>query len=60
MEQGRHQETIKELRRHERRLKELSQQAEDARKNEIRLQELSETLQSKLKIYKHQVEEAGM
>ncbi|CAF1345312.1 unnamed protein product [Rotaria magnacalcarata] len=58
LEQSRHQETLKELRKNDRRLKELSQQVEDSHKNQIRLQELNETLQSKVIIYKHQVEEA--
>jgi myosin protein heavy chain len=40
-------------------LKELAFQAEEDRKNQLRLQDLSEKLQSKLKVYKRQVEEAG-
>ena len=50
---------MKELRKNDRRLKELAFQAEEDRKNQLRLQDLSEKLQSKLKIYKRQVEEAG-
>jgi len=59
LEQHRHQETIKELRKNDRRLKELVFQAEEDRKNQLRLQDLSAQLQNKIKIYKHQVEEAG-
>ena len=59
LEQHRHQETLKELRKNDRRLKELAFQAEEDRKNQLRLQDLSEKLQSKIKIYKRQVEEAG-
>jgi len=58
MEQHRHQETLKELRKNDRRLKELAFQAEEDRKNQLRLQDLSEKLQNKIKIYKRQVEEA--
>ena len=59
MEQHRHQETLKELRKNDRRLKELAFQTEEDRKNQQRLQDLSEKLQGKLKVYKRQVEEAG-
>ena len=59
LEQHRHQETIKELRKNDRRLKELVYQAEEDRKNQGRLHDLSEKLQNKLKVYKRQVEEAG-
>ena len=50
---------MKELRKNDRRLKELAFQAEEDRKNQLRLQDLSEKLQAKIKIYKRQVEEAG-
>ena len=59
LEQHRHQETLKELRKNDRRLKELVFQTEEDRKNQLRLQDLSEKLQNKIKIYKRQVEEAG-
>ena len=59
LEQHRHQETLKELRKNDRRLKELAFQAEEDRKNQLRLQDLSEKLQNKIKVYKRQVEEAG-
>ncbi|UJR08396.1 hypothetical protein I4U23_012667 [Adineta vaga] len=58
LEQHRHQETLKELRKNDRRLKELAFQTEEDRKNQQRLQDLSEKLQGKLKVYKRQVEEA--
>ena len=41
-------------------MKELAFQTEEDRKNQQRLQDLSEKLQAKLKVYKRQVEEAGM
>ena len=50
---------MKELRKNDRRLKELVFQVEEDRKNQLRLQDLSEKLQSKIKVYKRQVEEAG-
>ena len=50
---------MKELRKNDRRLKELVFQTEEDRKNQQRLQDLSEKLQAKLKVYKRQVEEAG-
>ena len=59
MEQHRHQETLKELRKNDRRLKELVFQVEEDRKNQLRLQDLTEKLQNKIKVYKRQVEEAG-
>ncbi|CAF0719696.1 unnamed protein product [Adineta steineri] len=58
LEQHRHQETLKELRKNDRRLKELAFQTEEDRKNQLRLQDLTEKLQAKLKVYKRQVEEA--
>ena len=58
LEQKHHQETLKEVRKNDRRLKELSFTTEEDRKNQSRLQELVEKLQNKLKVYKKQVEEA--
>ncbi|CAF2989025.1 unnamed protein product [Rotaria sp. Silwood2] len=58
LEQHRHQETLEELRKNDRRLKELAFQTEEGRKNQLRLQDLTEKLQSKIKVYKRQVEEA--
>ncbi|CAF0933829.1 unnamed protein product [Didymodactylos carnosus] len=58
IEQHRQQETLKELRKSDQRLKELTFGAEDERKNHHRLNDLNEKLQQKLKVYKRQVEEA--
>ena len=49
---------MKEVRKNDRRLKELAFQTEEDRKNQARLQDLVEKLQNKLKVYKRQVEEA--
>lgn len=57
-EQKRHGETVKTLRKNERRLKELLFQSEEDQKNQLRMQELVERLQIKMKAYKRQVEEA--
>jgi proline dehydrogenase len=58
LEQRHHQETIKEDRKNDRRLKELAFQTEEDRKNQARLQDLIEKLQNKMKVYKRQIEEA--
>ncbi len=58
LEQRHHQETIKEVRKNDRRLKELAFQTEEDRKNQARLSDLAEKLQAKLKVYKRQAEEA--
>ncbi|CAF3944474.1 unnamed protein product, partial [Rotaria sordida] len=58
LEQHRHQETLKELRKNDRRLKELVCQVEEDRKNQLNLKDFNEKLQKKIKIYKRQVEEA--
>lgn len=57
-EQKRHTETVKNLRKGERRLKELIFQTEEDHKTNQRMQELVEKLQNKLKSYKRQIEEA--
>ncbi len=57
-EQRHHQETVKEVRKHDRKLKELLFQTEEDKKNQSRLQDLVEKLQSKLKVFKRQAEEA--
>lgn len=49
---------MKNLRKGERRLKELIFQTEEDHKTNQRMQELVEKLQNKLKSYKHQIEEA--
>uniref|UniRef100_A0A8B9KPQ9 Uncharacterized protein n=1 Tax=Astyanax mexicanus TaxID=7994 RepID=A0A8B9KPQ9_ASTMX len=58
VEQKRHVETVKVLRKNERRLKELIFQTEEDHKTNQRMQELVEKLQNKLKSYKRQIEEA--
>lgn len=58
-EQRSHQETLKELRKNDHRLKDLLFQTENDRKHQSHLQDLIEKLQSKVKIYKRQLEEAG-
>ncbi|CAF1172820.1 unnamed protein product [Didymodactylos carnosus] len=58
MEQHRHTETLKELRKNDQRLKELTFQTEEERKHQQRLNDLNDKLQQKLKIYKRQAEEA--
>ncbi|MBN3312154.1 MYH16 protein, partial [Atractosteus spatula] len=57
-EQKRHVETVKNLCKNERRLKELVFQTEEDHKTNQRMQELVEKLQNKLKSYKRQIEEA--
>ena len=57
-EQKRHGETVKTLRKNERRLKELVFQSEEDQKNQQRMQELVDRLQNKMKAYKRQVEDA--
>ncbi|KAI0987251.1 hypothetical protein GJ496_003370 [Pomphorhynchus laevis] len=53
-----YEEAVKNMRKSDRRCKELIFQAEEDKKTQLRLQDLAEKLQSKLKIYKRQVEEA--
>merc|ERR1712066_896953 len=57
-EQRRHAEAQKNLRKSERRIKELTFQAEEDRKNHERMQDLVDKLQQKIKTYKRQIEEA--
>ncbi|CAM4808905.1 unnamed protein product [Rotaria magnacalcarata] len=57
VEQHSHQEALKELRKNDRRLKEIAFQAESDRTHQLHLQDLVEKLQSKIKVYKRQVEE---
>merc|ERR1739838_1222255 len=56
-EQRRHAEAQKNLHKSERRIKELTFQAEEDRKNHERMQDLVDKLQ-KIKTYKRQIEEA--
>uniref|UniRef100_UPI00398EFFA2 myosin-16-like n=1 Tax=Pristiophorus japonicus TaxID=55135 RepID=UPI00398EFFA2 len=58
VEQKRHVETVKNLRKNERRLKELIFQTDEDHKTNQRMQELVEKLQNKLKSYKRQIEES--
>ena len=57
-EQRRHAETMKNMRKADRRLKELSFQTDEDRKNQERYQDLIDKLQNKIKTFKRQVEEA--
>ena len=57
-ESRRHTEAQKNLRRSERRVMELSGQQEEDRKNRERMQGLVDQLQSKVRTYKKQIEEA--
>ena len=57
-EQRRHAETMKNMRKADRRLKELAFQSDEDRKNQERLQDLIEKLQGKIKTFKRQVEDA--
>ncbi|NP_001107184.1 myosin-3 [Canis lupus familiaris] len=50
--------SVKGLRKYERRVKELTYQSEEDRKNVLRLQDLVDKLQVKVKSYKRQAEEA--
>lgn len=56
-EQRRHVETSKQSRKSERRIKEVTYQAEEDKKNLLRMQDLVEKLQVKVKTYKRQCEE---
>jgi len=57
-EQRRHAETTKNIRKHERRVKELQFQGDEDKKNYQRMQDLVDKLQQKIKTYKRQIEEA--
>ena len=59
LEQKRHQETAKELRRNERTIKELNFQTIEEKKKRESMQEQIESFQAKLKSYKKQIEETG-
>merc|ERR1719423_78301 len=58
LEQQRHQETMKILKKNDRRVKELTLQSEEDRKKMIAMQELMEKLQEKVMLYKRQAEES--
>nr|UEK51607.1 MHC muscle-like protein 2 [Parasacculina yatsui] len=57
-EQRRHGEASKNMRRADRRVKELFFQADEDKKNQQRMQDLVDGLQQKIKTYKRQIEEA--
>ena len=57
MEQRHHQDTLKEVKKNDRRLKDLAFQTEEEKKSQMRLQDLVEKLQNKIKAYKRQLEE---
>ena len=57
-ENRRHADSQKNLRKSERRIKEYSFAADEDRKNHERMQNLVDQLQSKIKAYKKQIEEA--
>merc|ERR1712064_84540 len=57
-ENRRHADSAKNLRRSERQIKELTYASDEDRKNHERMQALIEQLQSKIKSYKKQIEEA--
>jgi myosin heavy chain 6/7 len=57
-EQRRHGEAHKNLRKGERRIKELTFSAEEDRKNHERMQDLVDKLQQKIRSYQRQIEEA--
>ncbi|KAJ1130858.1 hypothetical protein NDU88_009203 [Pleurodeles waltl] len=57
-EQKRGAEAIKGMRKYERRLKEVTYQSEEDKKNVFRLQDLVDKLQLKVKAYKRQAEDA--
>ncbi len=46
------------MRKQDRKLKELVYQSDEDNKNQCRLQDMIEKLTNKIKLYKHQVEEA--
>ena len=57
-EKRRYADTEKNLRKQERRMKELQFQSDEDHKNQGRMQDMIDKLQGKIKTYKHQVEEA--
>jgi len=57
-EQKRHQETVKNMRKQDRKLKDLALQADEDRKTQERMQEMISKLSKNITTYKKQVEEA--
>lgn len=58
IEQKHHQDTVKEMSRSERRMKELAYQSEEDKKNQARLQKIIEKLESKIKSLRRQLDES--
>ena len=58
IEQKHHQDTIKEMSRSDRRMKELAYQSEEDKKNNARLQKIIEKLESKIKALRRQIDES--
>lgn len=57
IEQKSHEDILKETRKTERRLKELTHKADEDNKSQLRMRELVDRLQNKLRVYKRQLEE---
>ena len=57
-EQRNHQESLKETKRNDRRVKDLISQTDEDRHSQARLQEQVEKLNSKVRFYKRQAEES--
>lgn len=57
IEQRHHQETLKEIKKNDRRLKDLMFQSEEEKRSQFRLTDLVEKLQNKIRAYKRQLEE---
>lgn len=58
VEHRRYGDAVKNMRKCDRRVKELSFQSEEDRKNHEKMQDLVEKLQQKIRTYKRQIEEA--
>lgn len=56
-EQKNKEEILKEVKRNDRKIKELAFSAEEDKKNQVRLQILVDQLQNKVQAYKRQIEE---
>ena len=56
-EQRSHMDTSKEVKRNERRVRELTSELEEEKKNQLRSHEMINQLQNKVKAYKKQIEE---
>ncbi len=56
-EQRNHMETTKEVKKNERKIRELTAQVDEEKKSQLRSQELVNQLQNRVKAYKKQIEE---